>query len=209
MSSQHPGTRYSVEELRAKLRSGRRVRIVTDHGWLLMPGGLPVAVLDAGLTEPNGKRTRCAMVKSSADTSYLQIPWTWNDQVYVAAATGVRSFYASYEYAHGGVSPQECILPVMDVYGSVPRKNISITEARWEGLRLRLTVAGGTDARADIRLGPETTGISLAKGGRVMDENGKTSMLVSDDHEGETASIVVLDDSDRVIAHRTTRVGGE
>ena len=22
-------------------RQGRRVRVVTDHGWLLMPGGLP------------------------------------------------------------------------------------------------------------------------------------------------------------------------
>jgi hypothetical protein len=27
-------------------RQGRRVRIVTDHGWLLMPGGLPQAESD-------------------------------------------------------------------------------------------------------------------------------------------------------------------
>ena len=32
-------------------RAGRRLRICTDHGWLLLPGGLPVANLPAGLTE--------------------------------------------------------------------------------------------------------------------------------------------------------------
>lgn len=203
------GIRDTADTVMQLVRSGRKVRIVTDHGWLLMPGGLPVAALDAGLTETNGKRTRCAMVKSRADTSYLQIPWTWNDQVYVAAATGARSFYAAYEYAHGGVSPQECILPVMDIAGSAPSRDISITEARWEGLRLRMTIAGGADLRADVRLGLETTGMSLSKGGRVLDENGKTSVLINDEHEGESASVVVLDDHDRVVAHRTTRVGGE
>ena len=40
--------------------------IVTDHGWLLMPGGLPHAALDVGLVEPNGKRTRCALVKAKS-----------------------------------------------------------------------------------------------------------------------------------------------
>lgn len=203
------GIRDTADAVMQLVRSGRKVRIVTDHGWLLMPGGLPVAALDAGLTEANGKRTRCAMVKSRAETSYLQLPWTWSDQVYVAAATGARSFYAAYEYAHGGISPQECILPVMDISGSASSSDVSITEARWEGLRLRITVVGGADLRADVRLGLETAGISLAKGGRVLDEHGKTSVLISDDHEDEAASIVILDDHDRVVAHRTTKVGGE
>lgn len=203
------GIRDTADAVMQLVRLGRKVRIVTDHGWLLMPGGLPVAALDVGLIEANGKRTRCAMVKSRAETSYLQLPWTWNDQVYVAAATGARSFYAAYEYAHGGISPQECILPVMDISGTASSSDVSITEARWEGLRLRIAVVGGADLRADVRLGLETAGISLAKGGRVLDEHGKTSVLLSDEHEGEAASIVILDDHDRVIAHRTTRVGGE
>tara|TARA_R110000782_G_scaffold270471_1_gene371546 strand:+ start:63067 stop:65349 length:2283 start_codon:yes stop_codon:yes gene_type:complete len=203
------GIRDTADSVMQLIRAGRNVRIVTDHGWLLMPGGLQVATLDAGLTEANGKRTRCAMVKSRAETSYLQLPWTWNDQVYVAAATGARSFYAAYEYAHGGVSPQECILPVMDISGSAASSDVSITEARWEGLRLRIAVVGGADLRADVRLGIETAGISLAKGGRVLDEQGMTSVLLSDEHEGDAASIVILDDHDRVVAHRTTKVGGE
>ena len=106
------GIRDAADRILQLVASGRNLRIVTDHGWLLMPGGLPHAALDVGLVEPNGKRTRCALVKAKAQTSYLQIPWTWNPEVSVATATGARSFFASYEYAHGGVSPQECILPV-------------------------------------------------------------------------------------------------
>ncbi|WP_366656603.1 BREX-1 system phosphatase PglZ type B [Fodinicurvata sp. EGI_FJ10296] len=185
------------------LRSGRSLRIVTDHGWLLMPGGLPHAALDVGLVEPNGKRTRCALVKARAQTSYLQVPWTWNPEISVATATGARSFYASYEYAHGGVSPQECILPVIDVANGSPQRTVSIDRTNWEGLRLRVEVAGGADLRVDLRLGSETSGQSLVKGGRVLDEQGRTSFLASDEHEREAACLVVLDDDDRVLAlHR-------
>jgi hypothetical protein len=183
------------------------VRIVTDHGWLLTPGGLPQAKLDAGLAEPNGKRTRCAMVKPKAETSYLQVPWSWNPQVSIATATGARSFYAKYEYAHGGISPQECILPVIEIKGTVAIRDISIAQTKWEGLRLRVEVTGGADLNVDLRLGPETSGETLIKGGRVLDENGRTSVLVSDEYEGEIASLVVLDDDERILAHRAITVG--
>lgn len=190
------------------LRSGRSIRLVTDHGWLLMPGGLPTAPLDPGLAEPNGKRTRCAMVKPHAQTSYLQIPWSWNPEVLVATATGARSFFAGYEYAHGGVSPQECILPVLDISGSAVKRTISISGAEWQGFRLRVEVAGGADLHTDLRLGSETSGASLIRGGRVLDEHGRTSFLVGDEHVGQAATLVILDDDGRVIAHRPLTVGG-
>src|ERR1700730_18339870 len=44
-------------------RQGRRVRIVTDHGWLLMSGGLPQAQLVAGLTVAGGEGHRVATLK--------------------------------------------------------------------------------------------------------------------------------------------------
>ncbi|MFS2174892.1 BREX-1 system phosphatase PglZ type B [Rhizobium pisi] len=192
------------------VRSGRSVRIVTDHGWLLMPGGLPKAALEPGLAEPQGKRTRCAMVKAKAQTSYLQIPWTWNHEVFVATATGAHSFFAGQEYAHGGVSPQECILPVLDVTASgVQKRDVADVKTRWEGLRLRVEVPGATDLHVDLRLGPETSGPSLIKGGRVLDDKGKTSFLVGDDNEGQTACLVLVDDDGRILAHRVLRVGGE
>jgi hypothetical protein len=192
------------------VRFGRRVRIVTDHGWLLMPGGLPKAALESGLAEPQGKRTRCAMVKAKAQTSYLQIPWSWNNEVFVATATGVHSFFAGQEYAHGGVSPQECILPVLDVAATgAQQREIADLRTRWEGLRLRVEAPGGTDLHVDLRLGSETSGPSLIKGGRVLDDKGKTTFLVGDDHEGQTVCLVLLDDDGRILAHRVLTVGGE
>ncbi|WPZ34041.1 BREX-1 system phosphatase PglZ type B [Thalassobaculum sp. OXR-137] len=201
------GIRDAADRILQLVRSGRSLHIVTDHGWLLMPGGLPHAALDVGLVEPNGKRTRCAMVKAQAETSYLQVPWSWNPQVSVATATGARSFYASYEYAHGGVSPQECILPVLKVANDGARRAVTIGQTRWEGLRLRVEVTGGADLRVDLRLGSETSGPTLVKGDRVLDEHGRTSFLVSDEHEREAACLVVLDDDGRVLAHRTLTVG--
>ena len=201
------GIRDTADRVLQLVASGRNLRIITDHGWLLMPGGLPHAVLDVGLVEPDGKRTRCALVKANAQTSYLQIPWTWNADVSVATATGARSFFASYEYAHGGVSPQECVLPVLEVASDGAKRTVSILEAKWEGLRLRVQVENGANFNADLRLGSETSGPSLIKGGRVLDEQGRTSFLVSDEHDGKIACIVVLDDDDRVLAHRTLTVG--
>ena len=201
------GIRDAVDRILQLVGSGRQLRVVTDHGWLLMPGGLPHAALDVGLAEPNGKRTRCALVKAKAQTTYLQIPWTWNREVSVATATGARSFFAGYEYAHGGVSPQECILPVLEVASDGARCTVTISQAKWEGLRLRVQVENGADFGVDLRLGSEISGPSLIKGARVLDERGRTSFLVSDEHDRETACLIVLDDEDRVLAHRTLTVG--
>jgi hypothetical protein len=202
------GVRDVADSVLALIRSGRNVRIVTDHGWLLMPGGLPKAELVTGLAEPQGKRTRCAMVKTNAQTTYLQIPWSWNNAVFVATATGVHSFYVGQEYAHGGVSPQECVLPVIDVSANgAQRREIAEIKTRWEGLRLRIEVSGGADLHVDLRLGSETSGPSLIKGGRVLDDKGKTSILVGDQHEDQTSCLVLLDDDGKVVAHRMLKIG--
>jgi hypothetical protein len=204
------GVRDIADRALGLLRSGRRIRIVTDHGWLLVPGGLPQAILDPGLVEPQGKRSRCAIVKSAAQTSYLQVPWTWNGKVSLASATGARAFFAGQEYAHGGISPQECVLPVLDVsVGAAAAQPISIMAAKWEGLRLRVEVAGGADRHVDLRLGAETSGATLIKGGRVLDEKGRTSVLVNDLHEGKQACLVVLDDNGAILAHRVLTIGGD
>jgi hypothetical protein len=76
------------EEILRLARAGRRVRVATDHGWLLLPGGLPVAKLESGLTET--KWTRCAVVKEGAPASVLQLPWSWNPAVMVASAPGIH-----------------------------------------------------------------------------------------------------------------------
>lgn len=196
-----------VDVLVRLVHMGRNIRIVTDHGWLLMPGGLPKAELDSGLLELKGKRTRCALVKPKAQTSYLQVSWSWNNAITIAAATGARSFYASCDYAHGGISPQECVLPVLEISSEIKSRDVSISKAHWEGLRLRVEVANGADWHVDLRLGRETSGPTLIKGDRVLDENGRTSFLVRDIYERQQVCLVVLDDDSRILAHRILTVG--
>lgn len=187
-------------------RAGRRVRLVTDHGWLLMPGGLEKAPLEPGLVEPDGKRSRCALVKEGAPTTYLRLPWTWNPEVRVATPTGAMAFLAGQEYAHGGVSPQECVLPVIDVAPLSERPPVSIASTAWTGLRLRVTVTGGADFSLDLREG-SAAGKSVLKALRSLDEAGKVSFAVSDEHEGKAATLVVLDDAGEVMASRKLIVG--
>ncbi len=188
-------------------RAGRRVRVVTDHGWLLVPGGLPKATLGVGLTEPDEKRTRYARLKPGATTSHAQAPWSWNHDVRLAMAPGASSFYANYEYAHGGVSPQECVVPVIDVQPMMTRRAVEITQAAWAGLRLRIQAAGAADMGVDLRTDGDDKDTSLLTSARSLDEDGRGSMVVSDDHEGRKAVLVVLDDEGRVLARRTVTVG--
>ena len=50
-----------VDRIAALLQCGwTRVRVVTDHGWLLMPGGLPKVVLPPSLTATAVGRERSA-----------------------------------------------------------------------------------------------------------------------------------------------------
>lgn len=188
-------------------RAGRRVRVVTDHGWLLVPGDLPKATLGVGLTEPDEKRTRYARLKPGATTAHAQAPWSWNRDVRLAMAPGASSFYAAYEYAHGGVSPQECVVPVIDVEPMSALRTIEITQAAWTGLRLRVQASGAADLRVDLRTDGDDPQSSLLTSHRSLDEDGRGSMVVSDDHEGLSATLVVLDDDGRVLARRSVTVG--
>ena len=74
-------------------RQGRRVRVVTDHGWLLMPGGLPFAELHSGMTVPNVRGNRIALLKEGAPTTYVRLPWSWDSSVLLATPPGVRAFH--------------------------------------------------------------------------------------------------------------------
>src|SRR3546814_2915340 len=54
-----------VERIAELCEAGwKHIRIVTDHGWLLMPGGLPKSELPRHQTET--RWGRCAVLKDSA-----------------------------------------------------------------------------------------------------------------------------------------------
>ena len=91
----------------------QEVIVVTDHGWLLLPGGLPKAELPAHLAVQ--RKGRCAVLSPNAHTEQQTVPWHWNPAVRIAIAPDIHCFEAGKEYEHGGVSPQECVVPVLRV----------------------------------------------------------------------------------------------
>src|SRR6202011_765510 len=101
-----------VSRIVALLKAGwSDLVVVTDHGWLLVPGGLPKVELKSFLAEH--RWGRCAALKSQAQTSAPLFKWQWNPQVTIASPPGAGCFRASMEYSHGGVSLQEMVTPVL------------------------------------------------------------------------------------------------
>jgi PglZ domain len=81
----------------------KRVTVVTDHGWLLLPGHLPKALLPEHLTYQ--RKGRCAQLKELSSTDQQTVPWYWHRDVSVALAPGICCYEAGKEYEHGGLSP--------------------------------------------------------------------------------------------------------
>ena len=77
----------------------KQVIVVTDHGWLLLPGGLPKVELPIALAD--NKWGRCASLKAGAACEERLYPWYWNPNHFVALADGVSCFKSGQEYTHG------------------------------------------------------------------------------------------------------------
>ena len=110
------------------------IRIVTDHGWLLLPGGLPKVDLPAALADT--KWGRCAVIKPAAVTQERLYSWFWNHQIQFALADGISCFRDGLEYAHGGLSFQECLtleLSVRPGQSSASAVAGEITDVVWKG----------------------------------------------------------------------------
>jgi hypothetical protein len=195
-----------VEEL---LDAGwQRVHLVTDHGWLLMPGGLPKVSLPAYLA--SSRWGRCAALKQSSAVEVPVVPWHWNPDVRVALAPGAGVFVDGREYAHGGVTLQECVVPEL----IVGRRAESTTDARiasveWVNLRCKVKVDGiYQGCRLDIRTKPNDGSSSVATPKEVP-ENGQVSLIVGDDSMDQCAAVIVLlDAAGRVVAKQATTIGG-
>jgi hypothetical protein len=188
----------------------RRVIVVTDHGWLLLPGGLPKADLPEHLTEV--RKGRCARLKVGARTDQQVVPWRWDPAVPIAMAPGIHCYEAGREYEHGGLSPQECVVPIVTVSPTAePAAPVSIDAVAWRGLRCNVTVSGaGAGLRADLRTKPGDPSSSLVEGGKVLAADGTAALFVrDDDREGDVAAVVVVGDDGVPLAQHMTVVGGD
>lgn len=200
-----------VSRIGALLRAGwTEVVVVTDHGWLLVPNGLPKVDLKAFLTKT--RWSRCAALKVDAQTDALTFKWHWNPAVMMASPPGAGSFRAGIEYSHGGVSLQEMVTPVLRVKASHPSSSSArLLEAKWTGAKCRVSVGGaGAGLRVDVRTSQTDPNTSLLtdKHARETTPDGKVTVFLEDDADiGKKAEIVLLDSSGQVIHSLPTTLG--
>ena len=199
-----------LERVQSLFAAGwQMVRIVTDHGWLWLPGCLPKISLPHYLTE--SRWARCAALKGGSTVEIPTTPWYWNRDEMVALAPGIACFKAGHEYAHGGLSPQESIVPVITVVSnSAAGRSIKIEEISWAGMRCRVRVNGDSAGlRIELRTKVNDHDSALSEA-RDVDPNGKASLLVEDeDREGTSAVVVALDVEGRPVTQQATIVGGQ
>jgi hypothetical protein len=196
------------ETVQSLLGAGwRSVRVVTDHGWLLMPGGLPKVELSKHLAAT--KWARCALLHGTAPAGLVVVHWHWNQEHTVATPPGIACFGAKQEYAHGGVSVQECLIPELMVTAgsSMETAHVSFASVGWQKYRCVIETNGTSPStRIDIRVGTPN-GNSAVKGPRTLDADGSSSMPVQDDFEKKQLFVVLLDAAGTVIAQRKTKIG--
>ena len=197
-----------LERVQSLMAAGwKEIRVVTDHGWLLMPGGLPKVDLPKYLT---GTRwSRCAVIKDNAQVSTPMAAWTWNRHENFAYPPGIACFGQGNEYAHGGLSLQECMVPVLLLAGdSAASVSAAITEAKWKGLRCHVTIEPPLEGlKVDLRMKTGDPSSSLAGNPKPV-QGGRASLLISDESlEGDSASLVLLDPEGRVISKLPTIIG--
>lgn len=187
------------------------VRVVTDHGWLLVPEGLPKSVLPASLAE--SKWGRCAVLKEGAQSEEDLFPWYWDPNRHFALAGGISCYRSGEEYAHGGLSLQECLTPVLTVSlpdGRVGTHGVNVHESTWKGLRCTVKIGDfAGELLLDIRTRPADPAATIASVPKPFKENGTASIVVPDeDLTGEKAFLVILDDNGNLVAQILTTIGG-
>jgi hypothetical protein len=199
-----------ADRVNGLLESGwARIRVVTDHGWLLLPGGLPKVELPAYLVAT--KWARCATVKGEATPAIPIYPWYWNPHVRIASPHGIACFNVGNEYAHGGVSLQECIVPELVVKRGLQIATGKIVDVSWRGMRCRVRVeTSASGLQVDLREKWKQAETSIAASPKEVGADGEASLIVEDDsREGTAVTLVVVDDAGNVLARTATTVGGE
>jgi hypothetical protein len=198
-----------VQRIESLLAAGwREIRMVTDHGWLLLPGCLPKSDLPKYLTAT--RWGRCAVVKPSASVTLPTFRWFWSDSVNIACPEGISSFIAGQEYNHGGLSLQECVVPQFSIEaGTQAAASATIDEAKWSRLRCRVKVTGQFDGcKVDLRDKAADPATSLAEP-KPVGKDGTAALVVADDtREGSATTLVLLDAAGNVLEKQLVTVGG-
>src|SRR5690625_1353447 len=203
-----------AERVRTLLDAGwRKVVVVTDHGFLLSGQAAQKVTLPIQVTEGDAARKpRVARLKAAAARPDFPIlPWTWDSSVDMVSAPGAAAFEAGCLYEHGGLSLQECVIPVVTgTRGDSAAAPVQIAAVRWTGQRCRIDYGpAGAEVAAEVRLHPADAS-SAVGGPKAPTEPGEVKVLVDEEQApaGASAWVVLLDPSGEVLAQAQTTVGG-
>lgn len=200
-----------VSRVRELLDAGwKQVDVVTDHGWILLP--YPMEKIELPVSTTEVKKGRCARLKDGAAVDVPTVPWFWDQDVRIALAPGVTCFEAGKQYEHGGVSPQECIVPRLRVTAGVTGPTTAgpeITKVTWLGLLCRIEVAGAErGVMVDLRALPGDAKTSIAERAKETAGADKVALLVPDEQlEGQRAYLVLVAPDSGILAQREVVVG--
>lgn len=187
----------------------KQIKIVTDHGWLLLPNGLPKTQLNAGLTET--RWGRCALIKDGVKTNLLHLPWRWNPATYIAYAPGISFFKANVEYAHGGISLHECLVPEMLIQNTaISTVNAKISNIKWVNLKCTVITSDTPDGFSmSIRTKFSDPASSILEPANITHKeihDNKCVLMVSEEYESQAATIVLMDKNGRILDKKNTTV---
>lgn len=185
----------------------KEVRVVTDHGWLLMPKGLPKAELPKFLTATRWRR--CAVVKPNATVDLPTFSWFWADDVRIASPPGIDCFMSGEEYNHGGLSLQECVVPQIVIRpGGTATVSAKIESYKWGGLRCRVKVSGDFGGCVmDLRDKAADAGSSIASPKAVAKDGGVSLVVTNESREGTATILVLLDHAGNILDKSPVTVG--
>jgi len=187
------------------------VQIVTDHGWLLSPMGLPKTELSPLMSDT--KWHRFATLKEGASTKEHIHPWYWDEIQQIAIADGISCYRSGVEYTHGGLSIQECLLLDIKIrkhQGVKITGSVKVTDIKWAGLRCSIAIEGQGDGLSfDIRTSPGDFMSTVVLSTKPIKSDHTASVVVENENLlTALAYIVILDQDNNIVSQVQTTIGG-
>ncbi len=188
----------------------QRVVVATDHGWLLMPGALNRQELPESRADV--RKPRAARLKAGVDDGgYPVLPHAYDPDIRIVSPHGIAAFHAGQVYDHGGLSLQECVIPLLvATQDAAAGPDARITSVSWVGLRCRVQLeAAPTGASVDLRRSPGDPATSVVTKLKAVEGDDEAALLVADDTlQDVQAYAVLLSDAGDILSQMVTKVGG-
>jgi hypothetical protein len=122
--------------------------------------------------------------------------------------SGAEAFRTGEVYTHGGLSPQECVIPDITVGGDATTPvALHINAITWRRLRLTVELSGDpTDVTVEVRRKERDPASRVDIASTL--EGASARLTVSDEvDEGAPVLVVLIDRHGSVVDARATRVG--